>query len=74
MFLRIMFFLIGFGLMVASLTNALLFLNLVVIGYTFKEYVNFIIRDPLTYCGLIGFIIVNLTIYVKGGNSNELHL
>ena len=44
MFLRGILFLLGITLTVIGLTNIILYLNLLVNGYTFLEYVNFIIR------------------------------
>ena len=44
MFLRGILLLLGITLTVIGLTNIILYLNLLVNGYTFLEYVNFIIR------------------------------
>jgi hypothetical protein len=73
MFLRVFSFLFGFGLAVIGLTEMILFLNLMVIGYTFKEYVNFIIRRPEPVIAVIGIIILSLSIFI-GGEKYELHI
>ena len=44
MFLRIILFLIGILLVVIGLTSIILYINLLTIGYSFIDYVNFIIR------------------------------
>ena len=71
---RIFFFLIGFALMVLGLSFIILYLNLLTIGYKFSFYANFIIRRVECYYTVIGFIIVLLTITIKGDKKNELHL
>lgn len=71
---RVFFFLIGFALMVLGLSFLLLYLNLLTIGYNFSNYVNFITRRIECYYAPIGFIIVLLTLIIKGEKKNELHL
>lgn len=62
---RILFFLIGFALMVLGLSFQILYLNLLTIGYNFSYYVNFITRRIECYYAPIGFIIVLLTLVIK---------
>lgn len=64
---RILFFLIGFGLTIIGLVFMILYMNLMTVGYSFSEYVNFIIRRAEVLLAVIGFIILNLSIFVKGG-------
>lgn len=64
--IRIFFFLFGFGLMTIGLTYIILYLNLLSIEYNFLEYVNFIIRRVECYFSIIGFIIMILSITLKG--------
>ena len=71
---RLFFFLVGFALMVLGLSFLILYLNLLTIGYKFSFYANFIIRRVECYYTVIGFIIVLLTITIKGDKKNELHL
>ena len=66
MFLRGILLLLGITLTVIGLTNIILYLNLLVNGYTFLEYVNFIIRRVECYFSIIGFIIIILSIALKG--------
>lgn len=64
--IRVFFFLLGFGLMIIGFTFLILYLNLTSIGYNFLNYVNFIIRRIECYFSLIGFIIMVLSIALKG--------
>ena len=43
-------------------------------GYNFLEYVNFIIRRVECYFTIIGFIILNLSMYIKGDKKYGLYL
>ena len=71
---RIFFFLFGFGLMTLGFVYIILYLNLLNTGYTFPEYVNFIINRVECYLPLIGFIIINLSLYLKGDKKYGLHI
>lgn len=73
MCVRIFFFLIGFGLTVIGMVYIISYLNLLEIGYNFKEYVNFIIRRIECLYSIIGIIIIILTLTIPGG-ENELHI
>ena len=64
--IRVFFFLLGFGLMVIGCSFIILYLNLTTMGYNFLEYVNFIIRRVECYFSIIGFIIIILSIALKG--------
>ena len=64
--IRVFFFLLGFGLMVIGCSFIILYLNLTTMGYNFLEYVNFIIRRVECYFSIIGFIIMILSITLKG--------
>ena len=71
---RIFFFLLGFGLMTIGFVYIILYLNILSIGYNFSYYVNFISRRIECYFSIIGFIILNLSIYIKGAKKNGLYL
>ena len=64
--IRVFFFLLGFGLMVIGCSFIILYLNLTTMGYNFLEYVNFIIRRVECYFSIIVFIIIILSIALKG--------
>ena len=71
---RIFFFLFGFGIMTIGFVYIILYLNILSIGYNFSHYVNFISRRIECYFSIIGFIILNLSIYIKGEQKNGLYL
>jgi len=71
---RIFFFLFGFGLMTLGFVYIILYLNLISTGYNILEYVNFIIRRIECYYVVIGFIILNLSMYIKGDKKYGLYL
>lgn len=72
--IRIFFFLIGFSLMVIGFSFIILYLNILTLGYNLSYYANFIIRRTECYNTIIGFIIVLLTLTIKGDQKNEIHL
>ncbi|MDD2518666.1 MAG: hypothetical protein PHI05_01425 [Bacilli bacterium] len=74
MFARIFFFLLGFGLTIIGCVYIISYLNLMTIGYNFYEYVNFIIRRIECFYAVIGLIIIFASIYIPGGEKNELYI
>ena len=72
--IRIFFFLTGFALMVIGFTFIILYLNLLTIGYNLSFYAYFISRRIECYYTVVGFILIILTITIKGAKKNELHL
>ena len=73
MFLKIIIFLIGIILTILGITSIILYLNLIPMGYTFLEYVNFIIRRFECISLIIGLIIIYLLIF-KGGNKWNIYM
>ena len=71
---RIFFFFFGFGLMTIGFVYVILYLNLLNTGYSLSNYVNFITRRFECYFILIGLIIMNLSMYIKGDKKYELRL
>jgi len=67
MFLRILMFLIGIFLNVVGIVSIVIYLNLLVNGYSFFEYVNFIIRRIECIGLVLGIILVYLSIYIGDG-------
>ncbi len=74
MIARIIFFLIGFGFSIIGFVFIISYLNLITIGYTFKEYVKFISSNIECLIGPIGLLISALAIFIPGGKKNELHI
>lgn len=73
MIARIFFFLIGFGLTVIGMVYVISYLNLLVLGYTFLEYIQFIMKRIECLYTIIGIVIMTLDICLPGGN-HELYL
>ena len=72
--IRIFFFLVGFALMVIGFVYLILYLNILTIGYNFSFYGKFISRRIECYYTIIGFIIVLLTLTIKGDKKHELYI
>lgn len=62
---RIFFFLLGFGIMTIGFSYIIMYLNLLSIGYKISDYVNFIFMRPECYFVILGFIIINLSLYKR---------
>lgn len=71
---RIFFFLLGFGLTVVGFTYIILYMNLFSLGYTMREYLLFLVKQPECLFSVIGLLIITLTIFRKGGKSYDIHL
>ena len=71
---RIFFFLFGFGIMTIGFIYTILYLNILNFVYNFSNYVNFIIIRFDCYLIVIGFILMNLSMYIKGAKKYGIHL
>lgn len=69
---RIMFFLLGFGLMVIGFTYIITYLNLLTMGFSFISYIKFIFTRVECLFGFIGFFIITLTIFTKDGDHFDI--
>ena len=72
MFLRIILFLIGILLVVIGLTSIILYINLLTIGYSFIDYVNFIIRRIECLNTILGILLIILSLNI--GGKHELYI
>ena len=72
MFFRIIIFLLGILFIVTGMISIILYLNLLTFGYSFLEYVNFIIRKFECISLFIGLIIIWIS--VSHRRKNEIHL
>lgn len=63
---RLVLFLIGFGLLIIGFTYMIMYLNLIVIGYSFIDYFCFIIKRIECLLSIIGFGLILLAFYGKG--------
>lgn len=71
---RVFFFLLGFGMSVIGFMYMMLYLNLMTMEYSFSEYIVFILKRIECILGLIGLIVVTITIFYKGDNDNVIHI
>lgn len=71
--LKIIFFLIGFGLSIIGFMYIILYLNYLEIGYTFLEYFNLISKRFECILAPLGIIIISIVIFLKGG-KNDIRL
>ena len=71
---RVFFFLLGFGMSVIGFMYMMLYLNLTTMGYSFFEYICFILKRSECILGFIGLLLVTATIYYKGDNNNVIHI
>jgi hypothetical protein len=63
LFFRALMVLIGFGLAVSGGTTAIMYLNLLAVGFTSIEYFEFILDRPECYLFPGGILITWLSIY-----------
>ena len=73
MIARIFFFLLGFGLSVIGFTYIIGYLNLLTMGYSFLEYLGFILKRSECIIAIIGFLLITFSIF-KGENKNDICL
>jgi len=71
---RVFLFLVGFGLTVIGFTFIITYLNLTTMGYSFLDYLKFIIRRIECILAVVGIVLVNISLYKKGDKRNDLHL
>ena len=71
---RVLLFLIGFGLSVLGFTFIITYLNLTTIGYSFFDYIKFIVRRLECVLAVVGIILINISLYKKGERKNDIHL
>lgn len=69
---KILLYFLGVFLVSVGIFFTIIYLNLLTIGYSFLEFVNFIIRSPIFWCILIGLVFI--TISLERLIKNELLL
>ena len=67
MITRVLIMLIAFFFMVTGLTYMIIYTNLFTFGYTIKEYIIFLLKQPEFYLYLISFFIELLCIFTWKG-------
>lgn len=59
---KLLLYFLGIILASVGIFFTIIYLNLLTIGYTFFEFVNFIIRRPIFWCIIIGLIFITLSL------------
>lgn len=59
---KLLLYFLGIFLISIGIFFTIIYLNLLTIGYSFLEFVNFIIRSPIFWCILIGIICIALSL------------
>lgn len=71
---RIILFLLGFFLSVIGFTFIITYLNLLTIGYSFKEYLKFIMVRLECLIAFLGIFFINISLYKKGEKKNGIYI
>lgn len=66
MFYKLLLFILGIFLISISITFIIIYFNLFTFGYTFLQYVNFIIRRSEIYLFIPGILLLYLSCIKKG--------
>ncbi len=74
MLFRIFLFLIGFGFTLIGSIYVISYLNLMTIGYNFFQYGQFISKQFECLIGIVGILIMLLTVYFPKGGEHEFYL
>lgn len=69
--IRIVLFLVGFGLSIIGFVYIIAYLNYLSIGYNFMDYLKFIITRIECLVAVIGIVLINIAILMKG-DKHEL--
>ena len=71
MITRIILFIIGFMLMVIGMSYIIVYSNLLTFGYTFKEYLEYLISRYECLYFIIGLLIIIVIIFRREKNSDK---
>lgn len=71
---KLFFFFLGFIISTISLTYIITYLNLLSIGYTYKEYLLYILTRYECYSFFIGIIMFIISVNLKGDILNDFYL
>ena len=74
MFYKIILFFIGFLLKVIGFTFIIIYLNLMTIGYSFIEYLKYIMMRIECLITIVGIIFINISFYKKGDRKNDIYI
>ena len=71
---RVFFFLLGFGLMVVGFTYIITYMNLMTMGYSFMNYLKFVLGRVECLFSVIGFLLVSFIIFTSGRRQGDLYI
>lgn len=71
---RIFFFFLGFIFLTLGITFIILYLNILSYEYNFSNFVNYIFARVECYLSIIGLLIINLALFLKGDSKHGIHL
>lgn len=66
-------YIFGFVFTLIGFITNILYINLLYFGYTFKEYMEYLIKSPGFIYFILGIILLNISIFIKG-DKNEKNL
>ncbi len=71
---RIVIFLLGLTMSILGLSYIIIYLNLLVMDYSFSEYLKYIFTKIECVIFFIGYGLMIISIYFKRRKKNELHI
>lgn len=71
--MKFIIYIFGFVFTLIGFITNILYINLLYFGYTFKEYMQYLIKSPGFIYFILGVILLNISIFVKG-DKNEKNL
>lgn len=74
MFYRIIMFILGIFFISFSLCFAVIYLNFLSMGYSFSEYVNFIISKGECLMFIPGILLIILAVWKRKEKYNDIYL
>ena len=71
--MKFIIYIFGFIFTLIGFITNILYINLLYFGYTFKEYMQYLIKSPGFIYFILGVILLNISIFIKG-DKNEKNL
>ena len=71
--MKFIIYIFGFVFTLIGFITNILYINLLYFGYTFKEYMQYLIKSPGFIYFILGVILLNISIFIKG-DKNEKNL
>ena len=71
--LRLMIFLLGFGLSIIGFIYIITYLNYITIGYTWNEYLHMVFTKPECILAFIGILLLCIVIFTRR-NDNDIRI